>query len=145
MFKIPEKFTGLNASLLSFSEVKALCYSLQGLELCSVKNITDYEYPNNYFRAKVKDSEGEFELIQNCFVKILAFKKIDSENIFLNKESIESAIHSLDSEINVLDSSQLSQKIQFEQLNGLSKLELKEVKYWLPASIGEMLFCSFFD
>src|SRR5690606_7562668 len=101
MYKLPNKFTGLDANLKGLDEFKALCYSLQGLSLLSVHSIQEYEYPKNYYAAKVSDECGKFEIYFNCFVGAIGFGKGGVEAVaFISKPGIEAAVPAINSKYN---------------------------------------------
>ena len=145
MLALPSKFTGIGADLLNFKEFQKLCYSLQGLGLCTVKRFTRYEYPNNYFSAALSSNGSNYELLQNCFVKCIGFKENLEGNVFIDRPELMTAITSIDEEMKVLDQRTLNQEVAKKQLKDLSKTEQKELQFWLPAKLGELLFCSYFD
>ncbi len=145
MFRIPNKFTGTDTDPSSFGEFQKLCYSLQGLGLGLVHELSGYEYPNNYYSAKLIDSEGDFTIFYNCFSPIIGFKSVIEDGQFLDKSAITIALGELNSSIAIPGSQILNEKVSMEHQLALSKNEVKELKYWLPASVGEVLFCSYFD
>ena len=146
MYKLPEKFTGLDADLIGADEFKTLCYSLQGLSLLSVHSVEEYEYPKNYYVAKVSDESGRFEIYFNCYVGTIGFGNAAMEAIvFISKPGIEAALSAINSKYVVVPVDMLSSQAVKESLSGLCLIEAKEVYRWLPSTIGELLFSWYFD
>jgi len=145
-FKLPEKFTGINADIIGADEFKTLCYSLQGLSLLSVHSIELYEYPKNYYVAKVSDESGKYEIYFNCFVGAVGFGKVGTDAIvFISKPGIEAAVPALTSKYIVVENDILNSKAGKESVADLCPAEAKEVYRWLPSTIGELLFSWYFD
>ncbi|TMP37838.1 hypothetical protein CWB96_22435 [Pseudoalteromonas citrea] len=146
MFEIPQKFTGIDAEASDFKAFKTLCFTLQDLGFFKVINITDYDYPKNYYDAEVCDSSGTYHLLMNCFVPYLCFKKGADESVcLLDKASVSSAINSINSDFIVLSCEQLNQTVTDSHLVNLSRSERNDVKSWLPATVAEVMFSWFFD
>lgn len=146
MYKLPEKFTGLNADLIGADEFKSLCYSLQGLSLLSVHSIEVYEYPRNYYVAKVSDKAGKFEIYLNCFVGAVGIGNVGMEAIdFISKPGIEAAVPAINSKYVVVPAEILNSEASKESVSDLRPIEAKEVYRWLPSTIGKLLFSWYFD
>ena len=146
MYKFPENFTGYNAKEIGVETFKSLCYSLQGLGLIRVLKVTGYEYPKNYYSALVEDTEGQFYIYMNCFVSVFSFGEITNDREeYVDKSAISEGLKNLDSEIVVLTKLELLQVITDESKINLQQVELKELNYWLPCSVGRGMFSWFFD
>ena len=147
MFELPTKFTGIQNDVLSYEKFKELCYSLQGLGEIRVTEVKIHKYPNNYYEAVVNDDTDNFSIIQNCYVNYLCFRVAkDEENIYyLDKPNIALQIANLDSGAIVLNSEILTTPIAEYHMAKLSSSEKKEVEYWLPETIGGVMFSWYFD
>jgi hypothetical protein len=131
---------------LDFDSFKELCYSLQGLSVIKVKEVKKHKYPNNYYEAIVSDDTGSFTICENCYVKYLCFRVEENEKyLYFDKPKIEKQIAILDTTINVLKSETLNTEVSEKCLGKLTKNEKKEVKKWLPETIGGVMFSWYFD
>ncbi len=146
MYILPNKFTGYDAKEIGVENFKSLCYSLQGLGVINVKAISGYTYPKNYYEASVADSDGDFNIYMNCFCHVIAFGNVtDESESYLYKPELVQAVESLCPEIIALSQLELSQEISNENKTNLEAVELKELNYWLPCSVGRVLFSWYFD
>jgi hypothetical protein len=146
MYTLPSKFTGTNAKSIEFGEFKTLCYSLQGLGVLNVIDTEGYNYPNNYYSATVTDDYDEFSIYLNCFVPVIGIGRItDEKEEFFYKPEIMSAINDYTDNYIILTPETLLENVNNDTLRELSKIERKEVSWWLPATVGRLLFCGWFD
>ncbi len=119
---------------------------MQGLGLVNVCTVHGYEYPKNYYRATVTDSDGKFEIYPNCFCSALAFGHIsDTEKCFESRPVIEASIKTLCPEVFVVSVQELNREVTSESKANLGSLELKALNYWLPSTVGDVLFSWYFD
>lgn len=146
MFQLPTKFTGTNCERLSFSEFRKACFTLQQSGLFKVKQTIEHAYPNNYYEALIIDHQGECSLFQNCFVSYAGFGiRVNDEITFLDKPEAPEILRLFQFNINFLEAQLLAQPVGDEHLMELNEYEIKEVKHWLPQSIGGLLFSWYFD
>ncbi len=146
MYKLPEDFTGYNVDLLDFRDFKSLCYSLQNIEVFKIKKLIDYQYPNNYFEAVVHYNYSEISFMQNCFVLVACFCTKKDENItYLDFPELSSAIKLFNSNIEILPKLILETSVNHSNVTQLCGYEENNVKFWLPATIGQLLFSWYFD
>ncbi|MGH1541207.1 MAG: hypothetical protein ACRBHB_12345 [Arenicella sp.] len=146
MYKLPSKFTGINADRIEFNKFKTLCYSLQGLGLFEVLDISGYEYPKNYYCASVSDEQGKYHFYVNCFVYVGCFGEISEESeVYLDKKEVALATSRLEQSCVILPSETLYQQANFDNFDLLRRSELSETQYWLPSTIGRLLFSWYFD
>jgi len=144
--ELPENITGYNATRLSFSDFQQFCFNLQGLGILNVLELFDCEYPQNYYSAMVSDGDGEFYILQNCFVPLSACALKDGEGfIFFDKPRIESAASHLCEVRQFLSRSELTTDIRPDHLKQLGNYEQKEVSFWLPDNFGGIIFSWYFD
>ena len=144
--ELPQYFTGYDADRLPYKSFRELCFSLQAYGVLRVIETSDYDYPKNYFSALVEANEGKFYILQNCFVPVLAFATKESEEfVFQNMPSFENIAGIQNSEIMLLSPSVLNENIENKHLKQLSTYEQKEVKGWLPNTVGGVLFSWYFD
>ena len=118
---------------------------MQGLGVCDVISLNGYEYPNNYYTAFLKNTDGKFWLYFNCFVSIAGIKQNEKTAEFVDIPSVKSALYSLNSEIHLPCAEDLDAPVVEATKIKLTKGERNEVKGWLPATVGDLLFCSYFD
>ncbi|WCE32159.1 hypothetical protein [Vibrio sp. SCSIO 43137] len=143
MYSFNTKFTGTNAELISFKEFKLAIYSLKNAGLLSVEEISGYEYPKNYYKAKVKDSSGSFSIYANCYTGEVGFGEItnNSRNFVERAELAQQ----LGKQYTVLGPDILASPVTECCFSDLDASVKKEVKNWLPETIGGLLFCWYFD
>ena len=146
MYILPEKFTGLDRKEVGVANFKSLCFSLQGMGLLNVIEIMGYEYPKNYYFASVVDSDEEFDIYMNAFCSVVGFGHItDEHEKYIDKPEIKKAIYNIDPRVEVLSVAELSQSVVAKSKEKLSGNELKDLNYWLPCTVGRVLFSWYFD
>lgn len=146
MYQLPEKFTGYDAVEVGVDVFQSLCFSLQGMGIVNIQNVNGYDYPKNYYSALAEDGEGKFHIYMNCFTSVFCFGHItDEKQVYLTKGELEFAIKELYPDAVVLSESILKQEITKESKVKLRSTELKQLNYWLPCSVGRVMFSWFFD
>jgi hypothetical protein len=147
MYELPEKFTGINSEPIDIKDFKSLCYALEGMDLGKVLSVKGYEYPNNYYVTEIQDDTGIFNVYLNCFVGVMAFGiSVENSNIkFIQKPQIESVLKFINKEYYFLPLDVLNSDVQETSLKQLNIYERDEIKFWLPATHGQLLFSSYFD
>lgn len=146
MYTIPRKVTGYNSKRIGLKDFKALCYSLQGLDVLKVENIEGYEYPKNFYVADTSRKGDVLYIYMNCFVPLVAISKTrDDSPDFYDCPTINEAIEQIGGDYLVLSAEILESNIAEDMLQKLELSERKAVKYWLPSTVGEVIFSCFFD
>lgn len=150
MYKIPSNVTGyVRFPEIDLPEFKILCYSLQGLGLLKVIEVPEYRYPNNIYKAKVKDKENEFYIYMNYSVLVFGFSQVSEiykiSESFINKSFLKEAIEGLDNRYSVIDANILNSEATKQNFVLLDGYEYKQVIYWYPNTIGEVIFSQCFD
>ena len=143
MYYLKNSFTGYNAKKLNLREFKAELYHLQNAKKITIEEIIDYDYPNNYFKAKVKDNTGSFYIYLNCFCGALAFgEENELQKTFFDKPILA---EELSKKYEVVSSKILTTNVEEKNLSKLDKYNQREVNAWLPDTIGGLLFSWYFD
>ena len=146
MFYLPPYFTGYFSEASDFTEFKTMCFSLSNLGFFKVKEVRECKYPDNYHSAVVSDGDGEKLFVQNCFVPYAAFiKKAEGDCRFLDSSITDDVLSTLGIDLHIMDRSELMEGVTTEHKTQLSAVERKEVEYWLPCKVGDILFSSCFD
>ena len=144
--KLPSGFTGYSNEAPDLKEFKKLCFSLKALGFFDVLNVFDYEYPDNYFKAEVSNGINTFAFVQNCYVSYAAFREsIEESSRYIDKSITTEIINVFGSSLTILSTEFLNQEITKQHQENLIKFEVKELKFWLPCTVGEALFSSCFD
>ena len=143
VYKIPPGVTGfVEVYKIDFPQFKIICYSLQGLGLLKVIEVSasPYFYTFNISRAKVKDKEGEFYIYLNDGALIFGFSKLDSpqklQSSFIDKPLIKEALEKLDVRYSVVSANILNSEVTKDNFVLLDRFEYEQVLYWYPHTIG---------
>ena len=150
VYKIPPGITGfVEVYKIDCPQFKILCYSLQGLGLLKVIEVSALAYPDCVSRAKVKDKEDEFYIYLNNGALIFGFSKLDSpqklQGSFIDKALIKDALEKLDVRYSVVSANILNSEVTKDNFVLLDKFEYEQVLYWYPHTIGEVIFSTNFD
>ena len=94
----------------------------------------------NFYSAEIKTERGRFYLLENAYYPWIAFAK--SYN-FTKIKFIENPFSITNAGICVLTLSELQQ--DWHNIVGeLNKAELKQIEYWKPNTVGDIIF-NFWD
>lgn len=146
MFNLPSFFTGYYSEASGFSEFKKMCFSLSNLGFFEIKEVIDSNYPNNYYSAVILDEDGEKLFVQNCFVPYAAFvETTEDEWGFFNSSITDDVLNTLGIDLHIMNKKELMEEITKEHKKQLSTDERKEIEFWLPCQVGQILFSSCFD
>jgi hypothetical protein len=144
--KLPSGFTGYSNEAPNLKAFKKLCFSLEALNFFKVLTIFEYKYPDNYFKAEVSDGRNTFLFLQNCYVPYAAFRERHEESSnYIDKSITTEIITLLGSRLTILNTEFLNQEITKYHQEDLNLFEIKELKRWLPCTVGQALFSSYFD
>lgn len=117
-----------------------LCYSIATRHHCLVLSFDLDLASKNFYSAEIKTERGRFYLLENAYYPWIAFAK--SYN-FTKIKFIENPFSITDSGICVLTLSELQQ--DWHNIVGeLNKAELKQIEYWKPNTVGDIIF-NFWD
>ena len=146
MYKLPKNFTGYDLKNGDIHLFKTLCYSLQGLGLIKINTISGYSYLKNYYVADVSASNSNFYILMNCYCDLIAFAEGGGdERVFIDRPEVEEVINQLNPLLRCIHKTDLQAGITDESMSLLSSTEIKQLKYWLPQRVGDVLYSSFFD
>ena len=116
------------------------CYSIATHYHCEVLSFDLDLASKNFYSAEIKTEQGRFYLLENAYYPWIAFAK--SYN-FTKIKFIENPFSITDSGICVLTLSELQQ--DWHNIVGeLNKAELKQIEYWKPNTVGDIIF-NFWD
>lgn len=117
-----------------------LCYSIATRHHCLVLSFDLDLASKNFYSAEIKTERGRFYLLENAYYPWIAFAK--SYN-FTKIKFIENPFSITDAGICVLTLSELQQ--DWHNIVGeLNKAELKQIEYWKPNTVGDIIF-NFWD
>lgn len=116
------------------------CYSIATRHHCLVLSFDFDLASKNFYSAEIKTEKGRLYLLENAYYPWIAFAK--SYN-FTKIKFIENPFSITDSGICVLTLSELQQ--DWHNIVGeLNKAELKQIEYWKPNTVGDIIF-NFWD
>ena len=79
-YKIPpgvagSRLVGIHEEVQKIEEdrFKNFCYCLQGLGSLKVIEVIEYRYPENFYKAKIKDNRDEFYIYINYGTLVIGF------------------------------------------------------------------------
>ncbi|WP_036482362.1 hypothetical protein [Myxosarcina sp. GI1] len=150
MYEIPPNVTGFaTEQIMDISKFKILCYSLQGFGLLKVVEVYEYRYPDNFYKAKVQDKEEKFYIYINYGTFVFGFSKVSDiyklGGSFIDKPLLKEALKELDDKHSVVSANILNSEATKRNLGLLNEQEYRQVIYWYPDTIGEVLFSPCFD
>ena len=83
MYKIPPGVTGSGlvgihkeVQKIEAHQFKFFCYCLQGLGSLRVIEVMEYRYPENFYKARVKNDRDEFYIYINYGTLVIGFSQI---------------------------------------------------------------------
>jgi len=142
--KIPQGSTGFNSEILSMEVIKDIVkkinypYMPQG-------NLVEPQVNTNFYRQRIKNLQnGEaYELLINAVYPFVALAK-SVEYFAIPFIDFPTDLKSKLSGITILEKSLLEKKISETDLELLAEVEKKQLDYWKPKTISEIIF-NFFD
>jgi hypothetical protein len=145
MFKIPENYD-CEGNDRSFKDFSQMMYSLQNSELFKILNIVSCKYPLNYYRADIEFKHEQITILQNCGSGHMAFAKNKKEDTydFVDNINIQNAIYDFYPETSFLSQKLLNTTVH-KNHNYLSNINENDLSYWLPCTVGEIIFSWYFD
>ena len=150
VYKIPPGVTGfVEVHKIDKRQLKAFCYSLQILGLIKVIEVSDFSYPDNFYKVEVKDEEGKFYIYVNYATLIFGFSRIGNihklQGSFIDKPLLKEAIEKLDNRYSIIPAGILNLEATKNNFVLLDEFEYKQVLYCYPHTIGEIIFSTCFD
>ena len=155
-YKIPPGVTGSelvgiheDVQKIEEDRFKIFCYSLQGLGAIRVIEVIEYRYPENFYKARVKDKQDEFYIYINYGTLIIGFSQISDiykiGGSFYDKPLLKEAIERLDFRYSVVSAKDLNSQVTKNNFVLLDEYECKQILYFYPNTIGEIFFSRWFD
>jgi len=116
------------------------CYSIATRYHCVVLSFDFDLASKNFYSAEIKTEQGRLYLLENAYYPWIAFARSCN---FTKIKFIENPFSITDSNICVLTLSELQQ--DWHNIVGeLNKAELKQIEYWKPNTVGDIIF-NFWD
>lgn len=150
VYKIPSGVTGfVEVHKIDKRQFKTICYLLQILGLIKVIEVSGFPYPDNFYKAEVKDEEGKLYIYVNYATLVFGFSRIGNihkiQGSFIDKPLLKEALEKLDNQYSVIPASILNLEASKDNFVLLDEFEHKQVLYWYPHTIGEIIFSTCFD
>lgn len=132
---------------VEFAKFKRIVYAAFGHSGTGVESVTEQQIARNYHSAVIACSDrhqaSRVMLVGNAVYPFFAFTEIlEPGNLLLNFKDIpelSDRLEHLDG-VTVLSAVELSQSPKAADLSQLTPVELREIKSWAPATIGEIIF-----
>lgn len=152
-------FPNLNTDALSrvnFADFRRLVGHIIGhFNVTDVSKISEDGVSHNYYYVtmSIYNEHGQlnkFNLLCNAHQPLLAISEPFSEYTFglpptfINNEKIEWFVNEFISDFILLTPDFLTQPLNDVHTRYLSTLEMKQIKYWKPETVGEVIF-NFYD
>lgn len=116
---------------------RSACYDAALHPEVTLVNIFDCDYPFTYHKAIFRINEERVIALLNNYYPIIAFVKDDDPLDFCD---IPEQLKSLENQYTLLDEDTLLTYPTKEQLALLDEYERKNIQYWAPRNLGEIIF-----
>ncbi len=120
-------------------QFERLCFSIINQNKGTILNFQEPQITSNYFAMKVKVSNKHFYILLNAHYPFLAF----ASTVNFGKINFIEVPH-LKEEFSpfyiVLSTKDLNEPFLLQSENELNSEELKQIAYWEPYGIGEVIF-----
>jgi hypothetical protein len=148
---LPAGITGLGsdadspASLIDTREFLSYCHSVAREHRGVVRSSYDAKYPRNFAAATLSLPDCSLSVVLNVHYPFLALatplQEHDMEPQFIDLPSVADTFREFQ-RYTVLNPSELSTPITENVICALSEAERREIRYWKPEAIGEIIFNS---
>ncbi|MFF2879036.1 hypothetical protein ACFVR2_22335 [Gottfriedia sp. NPDC057991] len=120
-------------------QFKKLCFSIINQNKGTILNFRESQVATNFFAMEVKVSNKYFYILLNAHYPFLAFASAVNfgEINFLDVPQLKEEFSPF---YIVLSTSELNEPLILKSENKLNSAELKQIAYWKPNRIGEVLF-----
>lgn len=122
-----------------YYDFKKICYSIRmdNLKLLEVCNSDNARYFNtSYFYAHFILDDNDLYILLNKYYPVIAFV----QKLEINKKFIDCQIVNIYfTDYEVINANTLNSEFTGKEHN-LSPVELQEIKYWNPSSIGNIIY-----
>ncbi len=135
--------------LVDRNEFNKLCYSLAIYMNGKVKSFTGSQTNTNFYVNTLNISgETTHILLNDCYPFIAFATSVDYCGIsFVNKPDFSKILREFSTDLKFLTTSELHETIQVDgktfklkNENSLNPVELSQILYWKPKTIGEVIF-----
>ncbi len=115
-----------------------------------VIEVIEYRYPENFYKARVKDDRDEFYIYINYGTLVIGFSQISDihkieGSFFFDKPLLKEAIERLDPRYLVISANDLNSQPTKNNFVLLHEYEYKQILYCDPNTIGKIFFSRWFD
>lgn len=140
--------TDIVKSLVDISQFKNLCYALANHVGGKRVTVSDLQETNFYCADLQFNGEEIHILLNNNYPLIAIASRVEYMNIiFIENQTLINGIQAYSKEYRVLHLRELSEEVlldghknKLKNENTLNELELKQVFYWMPKTVGEIIF-----
>lgn len=121
----------------NFQLFKTICYTAAAAFNAEIIEISDNQYPQNYFSANILSDEKNIYILLNRCYPIIGFTKEPHGNKhFIDYKKLSSM---LSYQYNVISCDILNSPFDSSS-HSLDKYELQQIEYYQPTSIGNIIF-----
>lgn len=132
---------------IDVAKYKELCHRLARDKGAKLQEFSDSLYPANFYKALFHFGDEDICLVMNKHYPLLAFAKT-ADAVKVEFIDYPDGTEAISGEFTVLSKDELETPVPKnpEELksSGLNKGEIKQIKYWKPDRLGEIVF-NFWD
>jgi len=134
--------------LVVISHFKKLCYALANHVGGKLVTVSDSQ-ETNFYRADLQINGKEIHILLNSIYPLIAIaSRVEYMDItFIDDQTLTNGIEAYSTEYRVLHLRELSEKLLLDEHknklrneNILNELELKQIIYWMPKTVGEIIY-----
>ena len=126
------------------AEFKRIVYAAVAPMEYTVSNVTKRGITPNFHSAMLSSDENVVSILGHSNYPIFAFTEplgSNSRNVrFIDCEPLSQQIVTLFPNATVATTAELTQPLSNAHLNKLDAVELKQIKYWKPKTVGDVAF-----
>ncbi|KZZ84438.1 hypothetical protein [Bacillus sp. SJS] len=133
-----------SAQRMDKSQFKQLCFNAARASQASLEQFKEPGYPFNFYHAKIKTRTNQFHLLLNEHYPYLAFASAaEYGNIqFIDPPELADAFLPF---YRILSKEELNERVIWrknllENENELNEAELRELSFWKPERVGDIIF-----
>ncbi len=128
----------------SFEEFQSVVHAAAVALRMSIANSKPCGITPNFHRAQLNDSQSSTQVLGHSIYPLIAFAELASEQTcqlrFLDCPRIAATIQTLFPNLIIASLFELSQPIAESDFELLDDVERKQIRYWKPATIGQVVF-----
>lgn len=134
--------------MVDASHFKKLCYALANQVGGKLITVSDPQ-ETNFYCADLQINGKEIHILLSGIYPLIAIaSRVEYMNIiFIDEQTLSNGIESYSSEYRVLQLRELSEQLQLDERkntlkneNTLNENELKQIFYWMPKTVGEVIY-----